>query len=363
MAVSSGGTDTVTTDTDVDVALSCSATDMQLFPSSTAIAYSAGTVDVKVGGAVRRLRVSDKVYASLGMYYALDQTWDHASAYTEVREKYIAEGFEDVVAAHGVAAKVAAIDAMRVWANVNAHVMDFGLRHLRACDLVREVDWFSRCEIGQVAFRTKDLDCARNTNSAASYFLAIVGGEGTLDTLELGRATGFMQHRPPGTPMLQDNARSKLTFIEAKWLIVPTPSRTQRARLPMVVMDDNPTRYKADMDSADGLITAVWAAHNVLPMPVCVLPLDGAHFVPRNVKVDLPSWGRSLNNDLHRRYGRERSMEVRASGSMIPGTATAVDEPSKDSCGRLAMMNVTSGGVVRLGAVICMYPYLEARLA
>jgi hypothetical protein len=73
-----------------------------------------------------------------------------------------------------------------------------------------------------------------------------------------------------------------------------------------------PTReeaYLCDEDMSDHFVTDIWAAVDIEPVPVCLLPLDEEHDVPAGITVQsqgLAAVHRHFVRDGLLRYGRHR---------------------------------------------------------
>jgi hypothetical protein len=293
------------------------------------------------------------IRASLIMYYLTSDEWhpENAKRLQTLREWYIDDGGDDPVAAVGCNDKCEAWDEFALWCKADAEFVSLYTERAwyesrrdrtgivaddkRLVTLDDTIRTGNRCSVGALKLRTTHLDNGSEVTTRESYFLARVnGGEGK-EWYEVGRCQRFFSHRAPGTPL---DSQQRATFIEAKWLIPVIPWLTERALLPMVVMDDIETRYLHHRDVEDEFITALWPATGVEPMPISILPLDRAHDVPPNVQ-PLCSNTTCRPNAL---------AAYRRSANAAPPTAGAVDP-----------LAPPQPGSVRLGAVICPFSHMS----
>jgi hypothetical protein len=159
----------------------------------------------------------------------------------------------------------------------------------------RMISW-TRCSVGVLDLRSAELDSAARTASVASYFLARVSDDSG-EWLEVGRMQAAVCHVPPGP---NDPGRA-VTFLRAKWLIPANPRLTPRSKLPIVVLPTSKVAYLCD-DDINGFLTEVWAAVDIEPVPVCLLPLDEAHDIPQDIEIRSAGLGADYVNAGLGRY-------------------------------------------------------------
>jgi hypothetical protein len=212
-------------------------------------------------------------------------------------EMFVVDGGDDPTVAKGVNGKIQAWREFRLWLTKDrkglgrpwwerryARALPDGAADFTINPCIQES---VRCTIDGVQYRSQRCDNHKNVKTVGSYFLAKVTsteGDNTNKWYEVGRATSFFKHIPPGC---QDH--EGICFTEAKWLVPVLPRCTERSRLPMVLLDNAANRYLQDSDVGDEMITSVWATNSIEPIDVCVLPLDEAHDVPGNVRLQCVS--------------------------------------------------------------------------
>ena len=163
----------------------------------------------------------------------------------------------------GLAAKEAARGRFDTWARAEPAFKD----QLQYLAIERIATRFKRCQIGPLALREASLDIGRR--KSRSYYLAEVPG----GKVQVGRAAGFIYHRPPGVEKDTKNFKGYMIFVLPEWLFPATPLLTTKSRLPLVVMPDEapdvPKWVKTDADVQFGLLERVWPVASIRPTPVC----------------------------------------------------------------------------------------------
>jgi hypothetical protein len=135
---------------------------------------------------------------------------------------------------------------------------------------------FKRCQIGPLTLRQSSLDEGRKRG--VSYYLAEVGG----GKVRVCRAAGFIYHRPPGVAKDEEGYKNYVIFILPEWLYSAYPLLTEKSKLPIVVMPDQPESeqkwIKSDADAMDGVLERVWPVVCIRPTPICgKLRIAGSH--------------------------------------------------------------------------------------
>jgi hypothetical protein len=226
-----------------------------------------------------------------------------------LKEEFVEDGGDDPVAAHGVDEKIAAWRQFRRWVKRDDRGRaeewwegrsrrNLGREEEDIVIIRGKADFSDRCVIDNVKFRSERADHFKNVHTVGSYLLARVEEDGQ-EWLEVGRATSFFKHMPPGPA-----TDKKIDFARVKWLVPMLPRLTERSKLPMVVLDNDDRWYLQDRDAVDGLTTSIWPATAILATEACLLPLDPAHDVPAGVKVQAASISTSLASEGLRQYTR-----------------------------------------------------------
>jgi hypothetical protein len=233
------------------------------------------------GKQIPNKELDQKTYAAMYMYCIQNSGW--ADEVTVRRFQHVmrladVHGGISIVNAHGFEAKLLAAERVRQW--IYQECADPARR--RAAGLVvadaalvclsRTATYAHKVAIGDLHLRAECQD-KKTTNS---YFLAIVAIAGG-DAYEVGRMQRAFLYRPL-------DRGDGLVFLEAKWAVTPTAGgSTIAAQAPLVAMD----LYKPEDDSADGMLTNVWPARNVIMRAVTgacgrtwTMERDGAPRVP-----------------------------------------------------------------------------------
>lgn len=182
---------------------------------------------------------------------------------------------KDILKAEGLDDKLAIAEDYQPWFEQyslqNPELFQPGDRRIIA--MTTSYIEYSRCRIGQLRLRKKGLDNAvythhgRKKKSTNSYFLALVQSDNDDSYYySVGRAISFISHMPPGT--IVGDTSNQATFINAEWLLSPSPAKTRLSNLPLVLMDDRDARYMNHNHSTDKFLSPLWPTAAIDPSPI-----------------------------------------------------------------------------------------------
>lgn len=216
--------------------------------------------------------VNDNLWLDLHMHLLDDATWAGHRAYFDLWEEYQGT-FE------GELTRTVLLEKLKGWNEWAISEEKDAASKFLTLGPKRSVTKYSRATIEGVIFREKRLD--RDKKTQGSFFVARyhdqVDDVASPVRYEVGQALGFYTHEYPdfGETICHDVQY----YVHAQWPVVPSPSRTSRSNMPMIVEG----RFYKDEDYG-GHLNALWRAKDVQPMHVCIATLDNLHDVPRNVE-------------------------------------------------------------------------------
>jgi hypothetical protein len=214
-------------------------------------------VTVELVGADRSKLVStDEEQLSLWNFYL------NAPGKTkEIYDAFVAsdEGREyDFFKVVGIATKKEALQKWQEWARKQLEYEDYHeYLYLRT-----HAESFDGCKLGSVTIKKPTGELRKHNRC---YFLARTAD----DEYKVCKAKGFIRHIPPGANT--KNSHLHQTFAICDWLLSPTPARTEKSNLPLVVIPNESIRnsVKQHTDTEDKFLPRLWPVNAIHPLPVC----------------------------------------------------------------------------------------------